>query len=73
VLFGRRLEPNTLSKLPSASRRMDPESDRDRVRPLGRGMAVRQLLALALAPVGHAASREQVFTVVGAAARERWA
>ena len=36
---------------------------------LPRGMAVRQLLALALALVGDAATRERIFTILGAAAR----
>ena len=36
---------------------------------LPRGMAVRQLLALALALAGDAATRERIFTILGAAAR----
>ncbi len=36
---------------------------------LPRGMAVRQLLALALALVGDAATRERIFMILGAAAR----
>jgi len=38
-------------------------------RHLPRGMAVRQLLALALALMGDAATRERIFTILGAAGR----
>src|SRR5262249_32535745 len=38
-------------------------------RRLPRGMAVRQLLALSLALFGDAATRERIFTILGAAAR----
>jgi radical SAM superfamily enzyme YgiQ (UPF0313 family) len=39
---------------------------------LPRGMAVRQLLALALALVGDVATRERIFTILGAAWRGAW-